>query len=707
MTMEAVAQPVTGLHHPLEWFREFLKQELAPYPGRAALVARMVISATLVMIISMTFELPFAFQSCIFTFIISRESTRATMKAVTTAVSAFGLAALYVILGAIIWAGQPFPRLLWIIGTLFLAFFLIATISDYVAGIGFGILISISLPLWDSHIPTELKVERTLWALGQTGMACGMTLLVELAFAGLQAADEPVRSLTRRLASIEELLASYATSGSVDESVKKELTQFSMVGTSRLRRFLRRSTHSLHFREQMGTLIALVGRLVDLAANLAALKPQAPDNERQRMHALAENIAGIRADLLSEKTPGPIQLSSQGETASIVPLLSEMERIVWSIPEAFTGPQLLRAYSQVPPGDPPRRFFVPDAFSNPDHIKFGLKGGLAAALCYIIYNALAWPGISTAVVTCVLTALTTIGASRQKQVLRISGAAVGGFIFGMGAQIFILPHVDSIGGFTVLFITVSVIAAWFATSSTRLSYFGVQLALAFYIVNLQEFTIETGLTFARDRVVGVLLGLFMMWLVFDQLWGASAAVEMKRTFVSLLRCLAELTRWPAAGDAQPDVERGFALREIINNGFDKVRAFADGVLFEFGPSRQADLALRTRIIRWHPQLRMLYITRVGLCKYRLGLPGFQLPQSIRLAQQEFDKCLAAKLEGMADRLERKAPAETKDLAALLVHLEESMTSVRSEQEPGIASARTFLVLSRRIKGLVASLEKEI
>jgi multidrug resistance protein MdtO len=707
MTMEAVAQPVAGLHHPLEWFREFLKHELAPYPGRAALVARMVIAATLVMIISMTFELPLGFQSCIFTFIISRESTRATTKAVITAISAFGLATLYVILGAMVWAGQPLPRMLWIIGTLFLAFFLIGTITDYVGALGFGILISITLPLWDSHIPTELKVERTLWAMGQTAMACGMTLLVELAFAGLQAADEPVRSLTRRLACIEELLLNCAAGSLADQGVNKELTQFSMVGTSRLRRFLRRSTHSLHFREQMGTLIALVGRLVDLSANLAALRPQTADNERQRMRALAGNIASIRADLLSEKTPGPIRLSSDGETKPGVPLLSEMESIVSSMPDAFTASQPLSVHAQVPPGDPSRRLFVPDAFSNPDHIKFGLKGGLAAALCYLIYNSLAWPGISTAVVTCVLTALTTIGSSHQKQVLRICGAAVGGFIFGMGAQIFILPHVDSIGGFTVLFITVSVIAAWFATSSTRLSYFGVQLALAFYIVNLQEFTIETGLTFARDRVVGVLLGLSMMWLVFDQFWGASAAVEMKRAFVSLLRSLAEMTRWPVAGDAQPDTERGFALRETVNNGFDKVRAFADGVLFEFGPSRQADLALRTRIIRWHPQLRMLFITSVGLCKYRLGLPGFQLPQAIRLAQQEFDKCLAAKLECMADRLENKASAETQDLEALLVRLEETVSSVRVEQEPKIAGARTFLVLSRRIENLAVSLDKEI
>ena len=49
--------------------------------------------------------------------------------------------------------------------------------------------------------------------------------------------------------------------------------------------------------------------------------------------------------------------------------------------------------------------------------------------------------------TCLLTALSTIGSSRQKQVLRIAGAIVGGFLLGMGSQVFILPYLDSIAGF--------------------------------------------------------------------------------------------------------------------------------------------------------------------------------------------------------------------------------------------------------------------
>ncbi len=308
--------------------------------------------------------------------------------------------------------------------------------------------------------------------------------------------------------------------------------------------------------------------------------------DRKRIGKLVEQIAKTRDALLGGRIPGPIEVDNGSDNSTAVPLLNEMERTVSMIPEVFAGSESLSGYPPSPAVDPPARLFVPDALSNSDHLKFGLKGCLAAGLCYIIYTSVSWPGISTAVVTCVLTALTTVGSSRQKQ----------------WAQVFILPYLDSIGGLTLLFIAVTIVAAWLATSSPRLSYFGVQLALAFYVINLQEFRVQTSLAVARDRVVGILLGLFMMWLVFDQLWGAPAVVGMKRAFISSLRFLAQFAREPLSKDSRVDIERSSSLRETINTNLDKVRILADAVLFEFGPSRQHNLALRSQILRWQTEL---------------------------------------------------------------------------------------------------------
>jgi multidrug resistance protein MdtO len=329
-------------------------------------------------------------------------------------------------------------------------------------------------------------------------------------------------------------------------------------------------------------------------------------------------------------------------------------------------------------------------------------------LCYIIYNGVDWPGISTAVTTCFLTALSTVGSSRQKQVLRISGALVGGFLIGMGSQIFILPYLDSIAGFTLLFVVVTAFASWFMTSSARLSYFGVQIAVAFYLIHLNSFAIEPSLSIARDRVVGILLGLIMMWLVFDQLWGASAVSDMRRAFLSAVRLLAEFAREPISRDYNVAAERSYSLREAINNNFDGVRASADGVLFEFGPSRQQDLAWRSRFRQWQPQLRLLFITEIALWKYRARLPGFELPHSIGPAQRAFDDQLARALEAIADRIEGR-PSRVGLFEESLARLERAVSTYkRSQPQPATADRfQAFLSLHRRIESLTSSLQKEI
>ena len=69
------AQPRTQELRPsFIWFWEFLKEELAPFPGRGGVVARMVIASTLMMIITMVFRLPYGAYSAFYVFQLSREA---------------------------------------------------------------------------------------------------------------------------------------------------------------------------------------------------------------------------------------------------------------------------------------------------------------------------------------------------------------------------------------------------------------------------------------------------------------------------------------------------------------------------------------------------------------------------------------------------------------------------------------------------------
>jgi len=627
------------------------------------------------------------------------------MRAVRTIVIAFAFSAVYIFIGAMFSLDDPTLRLLWIIGTLFIAFYAISAMTNYVAATGFGILIAITISLWDMHVPAELKVENTLWAFAQTAMACAITLLVELVFSGFRRGDDLRRSIAERLASVGELLNFLAADQPVDDRTKKSLTRLALTGTSRLRQIVQVSAYSLDYREQMEAVVTLVGRLVDIAANLAYFRIQSSDNDRERLRALAQLVANLRAHLLSASIPPRIEFSDSAE----VPLLREMEKTVALIPDVFASSNDFSANPTPQTNDSPARLFARDTLSNSDHIKFGLKGCLAASLCYIIYTSLAWPGISTAVVTCILTALTTVGSSRQKQVLRVTGAIVGGVVVGIGAQVFILPYLDSIGGFTLLFIAVTIVAAWFATSSPRLSYFGVQLALAFYVINLQEFKMQTSLTVARDRVIGILLGLFMMWLVFDQLWGAPAVAEMKKSFITSLRLLGQLFSVPLSKDIRVVIEQTSSLRDKINTNLDKLRVLGDAVLFEFGPSRQQDLALRGQIMRWQSEVRMLFLMEITWLKYRLQLPGFELPEGLREAQLEFDDEFARTLESMADRFEGRRSTRKAEFENSFRRLERNIQTCYSKasSQQVTAQLQTFQSLCLRIGSLTMSLANEI
>ncbi len=64
----------------LNWIREFLQEELAPYPRRTRVVARMVTAATVVMVLCMTFRIPYAFAGALCALIITRESPRTTLR---------------------------------------------------------------------------------------------------------------------------------------------------------------------------------------------------------------------------------------------------------------------------------------------------------------------------------------------------------------------------------------------------------------------------------------------------------------------------------------------------------------------------------------------------------------------------------------------------------------------------------------------------
>ena len=309
--MASIAQTVPEPHPPLAWFGEFLKEELAPYPGRFDTVARMVIAATLAMIVTMTFRIPFGFQGALYALLISREDPQATLRSAGAIALTTGIGAAYVLASAWLFLDTSQLHFLWNISAFFIVFYAVSAITVYSAVTIFAIMIAVVVPLWDRHVPAETNVEDTLWVVYGSLIGCAITALVELAFAQLRPRDQLVGSIADRLASVEELLAFYLEGRPVDAATENKITRFAMLGTSRLRRILRRSSYSRNYRERMGAVIALVGRLVDIAANVTHLSLHVSADDRQRIRDLAASIASIRSDLLSQRVPRPIATSDR------------------------------------------------------------------------------------------------------------------------------------------------------------------------------------------------------------------------------------------------------------------------------------------------------------------------------------------------------------------------------------------------------------
>ena len=599
------------------WFREFIRWEVASYPGRVNTVVRMTIAATLVMIIVVTFRIPNAALAGLFSILLARENLTVTWRGGRFIVLGFVLASLYTLLGMMLFRGYPITHFFWVIGSLFVIFFVMRTTTNYVAAVAFAIPIGVALPIWDGALPSEVQVEGTLWPIVIIAVGAGATVVTEALYRIFDRSDPLLTFGDDLLLAVQQVAESIAAHQSPPKPVLARVLQYQMIGTGRLRTTLQRQGLDPTRRAQRSALISLAGRLIALTATLEPTPPEPGDDDAIRLRALSQRLGAIRTELLESGVISPSPAVLEGRPSSRFPALQEMERTVALMAEVFQG-EILDGSQKAPGGDWWRALLVPDAFQNPEYLRFAFAGCLAATVCYFLYNALDWPGIFPAVLTCIVTALGTIGTSLQAQVLRLAGFVAGGLILGIAPQIFILPGIDSIFGFALFFAAGTAIAAWFATSSPRLSYFGVQMALAFYFVNLQDFKFQTDLTVARDKVMGVLLGILAMGFIFNRLGTKSDAEQLQKLLLRNVRMLAQLGVCPVVRDRVIAVSQLSRLRTQINDNFASLESQTDAARFEFEfrPQREQDIAECDRIQRLQPELRSIYLLELSLLSHR-------------------------------------------------------------------------------------------
>jgi multidrug resistance protein MdtO len=100
--------------------------------------------------------------------------------------------------------------------------------------------------------------------------------------------------------------------------------------------------------------------------------------------------------------------------------------------------------------------------------------------------------------------------------------------------------------------------------------------------------------------------------------------------------------------------------------------------------------------------------RIALWKYRAQVPGFELPESVRLRQQEYDEHSAQMLEEMADRIENNTQHTSNGVDSREL-FSRTLDAVEREQPAQLPTGRAqmFVELLRGIDALTTSLASEI
>ncbi|WP_165720360.1 FUSC family protein [Bordetella trematum] len=348
-------------------------------------------------------------------------------------------------------------------------------------------------------------------------------------------------------------------------------------------------------------------------ALLALRQPPAP----AQAQALARQIRAAAQALATGK---PVPADTAGCTDPALAAASDALRHMAADPQG---------YPAQPPGDP---FLRADAWRNPVHVRYAIKTTAAAIICYLAYTAFQWQGIHTAMITCYVAALGSVGETTHKLVLRISGCLVGAAL-GIGSILFLMPHLSTVGGLMLLVFFGTLLSAWIGVGNERVSYAGVQVALAFLLTVLQGSGPTFDMDTARDRIMGVLLGNCVMYVMFTQFWPVSVIVRARDSVRQLMGQLAFMA-WPGGKTPQDDRDLRLAQASKVADNIAQTRLALGFSLFEVYRRRPSAAAIR----------------RIMTIDHRAR----QLSHQLLLAPPS-DDALAHRLQAMASPAETAAP----------------------------------------------------
>lgn len=441
----------------------------------------------------------------------------------------------------------------------------------------FGFYGFVDLAGWDTHRHPDAIVTTMLYNIASLGIALGMAGLVNFLFGSRHPAEALCEELNKRLRVLASFHRELGTSprkvGMTD--LHHRVVQYAHAGSVTLNELYEelRSADPKKLPPGIRFRIGLLTSVLDRSSLLGFGQTSSFDAHRR--------IADLCDHILDANRPRPAELALDAP-APLRELFGDLARY----DEVEEEEQQEAARSVPPPVS--FRLFHSDAFTTPGTALNALKLTLCATICYLLYNAVAWPGILTCVVTVLFTGLSSTGAMKQKQLYRLVGAAIGGAL-ALLVESFLFPNMDSITALVLVAGSLCILSAWISRSP-RIGYVGVQIAFAFFLTDLTGFGPANLISPARDRVLGIALGVLVMWIVFDQIWPTRPSDALHALWERMLHNAHASAR-------ETDASTLAAMRSEVSSDLAQMQTLVHSAQFDFRADQHRELARSRRLTR--------------------------------------------------------------------------------------------------------------
>jgi multidrug resistance protein MdtO len=517
----------------LRRFSGFLVDENRAQPGRANVMLRCVFACAIVITISMTLQVPFLALSLLVVFYVTQSNVVMTRLVGVVFVVGVTLAIGSAILVLKLTFDYPLLRILLSAGLFFASTYLMRVAKIGAAFLVVGIVVIYFQSFVDLTDHAEALVRIALWVWVAVNYAIAITLLINTLCLPAEPVVQLEGAMLGQLAVTRSALARLERG---ERGVIELNARAIQDGTLTLQRLLRFATmRDANYRSRQAfhlARVATVSRLYAAAAHLPESTANIPAGVLAALGGACEHFAhAIRA---GERFTVPEPLTNVADHG--------MPGAVHQMREAFLA---FASRSAAPDSteteQEKQRFLVPDAFTNPVYMQFALKTLLAAMVGYLFYLATGWQGIHTIMLSSLIVAQPSLGATGQRGILRIGGAALGSAI-ALVMAVWVVPRLDGIVGLLLMSLPVIALGAWISAGSERISYAGTQLMFTFGLALLGQFAPTTNLTEIRDRIVGILLGVAISTVVHASIWPEAEGEALRQRVGALLRKLAARLR---------------------------------------------------------------------------------------------------------------------------------------------------------------------